>query len=72
MASESKKFVATQPLFIGFARAHNPGDIVPAANVDEHGWQDGVAREGTKAATEAQEAAAEPDAGTGQASEAPA
>lgn len=70
--AEPKNLVATQPLFIGFARAHNPGDLVPAANVKEHGWQDGVAREGTKAAEDALEAAAEPDAGTGQASEAPA
>ncbi|HXH77159.1 hypothetical protein [Nocardioides sp.] len=43
-------FIATEPLFIGTARAHNAGDRVPAENVERHGWQDQVAREGTKAA----------------------
>jgi hypothetical protein len=49
-----KNYIATAPLFVGYARAHNPGDVVPDANVEEHGWQDGVAREGTKAANDAQ------------------
>jgi hypothetical protein len=45
--------IATAPLFIGYTRAHNPGDRVPAENVERNGWQDGVAREGTKAANDA-------------------
>lgn len=48
MAAE--KFIATAPLFIGRARAANPGDEVPAESVEKYGWQDRVAREGTKAA----------------------
>jgi hypothetical protein len=47
-----KAFVATEPLFIETARAHNPGDVVPAENVERYGWQKQVAREGTKAAAE--------------------
>jgi hypothetical protein len=27
-------YVATEPLFVGNARAHNPGDIVPEENVE--------------------------------------
>lgn len=46
-------FIATEPLFVGLARAHNPGDRVPADNVKRNGWEDGVAREGTKAANDA-------------------
>ncbi len=56
---ESKSFIATVPLFVGTARAHNPGDVVPADNVKEHGWEDGVAREGTKAADTAAGVSAE-------------
>lgn len=40
--AEPPYYIATAPLFIGgsqFARAHNPGDRVPAAHVAEHGWQ---------------------------------
>ena len=33
---------ATEPLFLGRARAHNPGDLVPAKYVEKHGWQDKV------------------------------
>lgn len=43
-------YVATEPLFIGTARAHNPGDVVPAENVERYGWQDQVASEGSAAA----------------------
>jgi hypothetical protein len=46
-------YIATEPLFIGTARAHNPGDVVPADNVERNGWQDGVAKAGTKAAEKA-------------------
>lgn len=53
-ASEWK--IATAPLFIGYARAHSPGDRVHVDAVKEHGWQDGVANEGTKAAEDAAEA----------------
>ncbi len=49
----AENLIATQPLFIGRARAANPGDVVPAENVEKYGWQDGVAKEGTKAAREA-------------------
>ncbi len=48
--AESKPYVATAPLFVGTSRAHNPGDLVPAENVERNDWQDGVARAGTKAA----------------------
>lgn len=42
------KLIATRPLFIGRARAHNPGDEVPAENVEKHGWADGVAEEASQ------------------------
>jgi hypothetical protein len=54
-------FIATEPLFVGNARAHNPGDIVPEENVEANGWQDSVAKVGTKAADQALEAAATGD-----------
>jgi hypothetical protein len=54
-----KTYIATEPLYVGTARAHNPGDVVPADNVERHGWQDGVATEGTKAAKAAQESPVE-------------
>jgi hypothetical protein len=34
-----KNYIATAPLFVGYARAHNPGDVVPDANVEEHDAQ---------------------------------
>lgn len=43
MATTDKTLVATEPLFIGRARAHNVGDLVPADNVERNGWTDGVA-----------------------------
>ncbi len=52
-------FIAKEPLFIGVARAHNKGDVVPAENVERFGWQDQVARKGTKAADQALEQPAE-------------
>lgn len=45
-----KTYIATEPLSIGTARAHNPGEVVPAENVERHGWQDQVAVEGSDAA----------------------
>lgn len=48
--SDQKYVVATAPLFIDYTRAHNPGDLVPAENVDRNGWADGVAKLGSKAA----------------------
>lgn len=54
----AKKYIATAPLFIGYARAHNIGDEVPADNVERNGWSDMVATEGTKAAESAVKAAA--------------
>ena len=50
-----KTYIATEPLYVGTARAHNPGDVVPAENVERNGWQNKVATEGTKAARAAQE-----------------
>lgn len=49
-----KPWIATAPLFVGMARAFNPGDVVPDEHVEQYGWHDGVTREGSKAATEAQ------------------
>jgi hypothetical protein len=48
------KKIATQPLYVGYALAHAPGDEVPAENVKRNGWEDGVANAGTKAAKDAQ------------------
>lgn len=31
-------YVAKVPLFVGTARAHNPGDSVPEANLETNGW----------------------------------
>lgn len=33
---------AKKPLHIGFARAHNSGDLVSAAQVEKYGWQEQV------------------------------
>lgn len=46
------RFIATADIYVGTALAHAAGDTVPAENVDLNGWQDLVAREGTKAADE--------------------
>ncbi|MFI7468135.1 hypothetical protein [Nonomuraea sp. NPDC049646] len=38
-------YIAVEPLFIDgnqFARAHNPGDMVPADHVDRFGWHANV------------------------------
>lgn len=53
-ASEYK--IAIAPLFIGYARAYNPGDRVHVDAVKEHGWGESVVNEGTKAADEAADA----------------
>lgn len=47
------KMIATEPLFIGRARAANPGDAVDSETVENNGWGDKVAKEGTKAAQQA-------------------
>jgi hypothetical protein len=57
MANEPDFYVATSPLFVGTALAHNVGDLVPAENVKANDWHDGVARPGTKAAEVAEEPA---------------
>lgn len=49
----AEKFVATRELFVGNARAANPGDLIDGDTVKNNGWEDGVARLGTKAAEEA-------------------
>jgi hypothetical protein len=48
----NETYVATEPLFIGVTRAHNPGDEVPAENVQKWGWHDQVTRSTTTAAAE--------------------
>jgi hypothetical protein len=58
----AQKYIATEPLFVGYARAHNIGDVVPDENVKANGWEDGVVREGSKAAEKAIAAAQESDA----------
>ena len=54
------QYIATTALFVGTARAHNPGDLVPAENVERNGWSDGVAKAGTKAADEVLKSIAPP------------
>jgi trigger factor len=41
--TETDYVIATEPLFVGVARAHNVGDRVPRVNVEQNGWQDAVA-----------------------------
>ena len=36
------KFIATAPLFIGRARAANPGDEIPEDIIEKNGWEDSV------------------------------
>jgi hypothetical protein len=58
---EYGQYVATQPIDIGFARAFNPGDPVPASTVAANPeWVDDklVAKTTTKAAAAATEDAA--------------
>jgi hypothetical protein len=55
MAQDYK--VATEKLYVGTALAHNPGDEVPAENVEANGWGDSVTGPGTKAAKAAKEPA---------------
>ncbi len=55
----AEPYIATEALFVGIIRAHNPGDVVPDDNVKANGWEAGVARQGSKAANEAQGMAAE-------------
>ncbi len=40
--AEPDYVVAIAPLFVGSAPAHQPGDRVPAENVERNGWQDKV------------------------------
>lgn len=56
------QYVALTVIDYGNARAYNPGDPVPAANVEAHGYVVGeqVAKVGTKAAEKAAETAAAP------------
>lgn len=57
MSSNAEYVVATEPLFIGPARAHNTGDLVRADTVDANGWGAQVSGVNTKAATQAMTAA---------------
>ncbi|GAA2022529.1 hypothetical protein WDZ16_12950 [Pseudokineococcus marinus] len=45
--------VATKPLYIGRARAHNVGDVVPPENVERNGWEKDVAKASTAAGRKA-------------------
>jgi hypothetical protein len=51
--AETKPFIATERIWVGGFLAHEVGDEVPAANVELNGWEDKVARPGTKAAATA-------------------
>lgn len=44
-------WVAVQPIYVGMARAYNPNDPVPIANVEAHGYADNglVVKKGSKA-----------------------
>jgi hypothetical protein len=33
---------AKEPLYIEWARAHNPGDLIDDERVEQYGWQDKV------------------------------
>lgn len=48
--ADADMYIAKEDLFIGRARAHNKGDVVPAENVEPNGWDDKVQR--VKATTE--------------------
>jgi hypothetical protein len=65
-------YVATEPLFVGNARAHNPGDPVPEENIAANGWEDSVAKVGTKAAEKALDAAEGDQEGVPTSAQAPA
>ena len=45
-ATVAPRYLAKEPLFIGRARAFNPGDPVPAKHVETYGWDDLVEVEG--------------------------
>jgi hypothetical protein len=45
--------IATEPLYIGYARAFSPGDVVPEEHIKTYDWSDKVTSSGTKAAQEA-------------------
>lgn len=49
MAGRPYDYVALRPIYYGGSRAYNPGDPVPADNVDKHGYRVGedVAEYGT-------------------------
>lgn len=49
----ANQYIATEPLEIGYVRAHNAGDPVPEENIEANGWGDKVAKVGTKAAEKA-------------------
>lgn len=51
-----KNLIATDRIYVGTFLAHDVGDEVPEENVEANGWQDKVAKPGTKAATAAGDA----------------
>jgi hypothetical protein len=42
MAGRPYDYVAMRTIYYGGSRAYNPGDHVPAANVEKHGYEVGV------------------------------
>lgn len=55
--AETKPYIAKTDIFVApYVRAHRAGDVVPDDNVKHNGWEEFVAREGTKAADEARAA----------------
>lgn len=50
----SETYIAKQPIYFDGVLAHDTGHEVPAENVKAHGWDDLVAKQGTKAAEHAQ------------------
>lgn len=57
----TKKYIATEDLFIGSAKAHRVGDEVPEDKVEQWGWWDKVVNRNTKAATKAKASPPEAD-----------
>ena len=53
----AQRYIATEPVFIGRARAANAGDVIPESHPQFDAWKKAglVAREDTKAAKAAEE-----------------
>jgi hypothetical protein len=68
----AQPYIALEALFVGNARAHNAGDVVPDENVEPNGWKDSVARADSKAAKEVLADAQDSDAPQTASAQAPA